>query len=103
MRPTTRGEKTVAGDSCRVPTFSKARLNARRWLSVSSVPPDLLETTTTVRDRSPPNARSITLGLVESLHEPDASARAAGPAQIIVWLMPSAIHLLGHLNVLPLS
>ena len=38
----------------------------RRWLSVSTVPPDLLDTTITVFDRSPSRARLTTLGSVES-------------------------------------
>ncbi len=43
-----------------------ALTNVRRWLSVSTVPPDLLDTTMTVFDRSPASARPTTLGSVES-------------------------------------
>ena len=35
-----------------MPASVKACANARRWLSVSTVEPDLLDTTTTVRSRS---------------------------------------------------
>jgi hypothetical protein len=39
------------------PFSAKAATNARRWLSVSTVPPDLELTTTTVRSRSAMAAR----------------------------------------------
>ena len=55
-----------------------ALTNTRRWLSVSTVPPDLLDTTITVRCRSPASARAITLGLVES------STTSSTPAVLVM-------------------
>ncbi len=63
-----------AGDS---PAASKAPAIARRWLSVSIVPPLLLLTTATVRDRSPDKAARTWLGSVLSRVTSSAPSTAA--------------------------
>ncbi len=82
-----------------IPAASNAASNARRWLSVSTVDPDLLDTTTTVRSSRSAIAAVIRAG-IGGVEDCQLDARSAGDD---LWSERRPAHAAEHDPVEPLG